>query len=53
MTLEMLIGAVGIVVAAITFVAGMLAFSALDRAGVEEGSARRGEPAGPTSSGVR
>ena len=53
MTLEMLIGAVGIVVAAITFIAGMLAFSALDRAGVEDGSARRGEPAGSPSSRAR
>ncbi len=37
MTLEMVIGAVGIVVAAITFIAGMLAFSALDKPSVERG----------------
>lgn len=31
MTLEMLVGAVGIIVAAITFIGGMLTFTALDK----------------------
>jgi hypothetical protein len=46
MTVEMLIGAVGIIVAAMTFIAGMLAFSALDKPSVEGGPAGRSDPAG-------
>lgn len=44
MTLEMLVGAVGIVVAAITCIAGMLAFSALDRPSIDLESVQRHEP---------
>lgn len=53
MTLEMVIGAVGIVVAAITFIAGMLAFSALDKPSVERGPGQDSNPAGPRSGRLR
>ena len=53
MTLEMVVGAVGIVVAAITFIAGMLAFSALDEPSVERGPAQGSPPAGRPSARTR
>jgi hypothetical protein len=51
MTLEMLVGAVGIIVAAITFIGGMLTFAALDRSSVA--SDQRSDSAPSSSSRVR
>jgi len=52
MTLEALIGAVGIVVAAITFIGGMFAFSGLDTPGDELDPAPRSESAAPRANRV-
>lgn len=51
MTLEMLVGAVGIIVAAITFIGGMLTFTALDKS--SSASDQRSDPAPSSSSRVR